>query len=153
MDYSKIETRKRVHLTIEAMANKDFNEVKKLIDSSPLETIQVHSQEFLNIARMLPRVAALFEMEMRGLALSIQVTDNQPPLMAQMAAAKEAWSLFCAEHGVDPEVLIATAGGHHPVVKQLLGWCCTTPDAGLVKYWSGLFVVAASGEVLGDVHH
>ncbi|EJZ58454.1 hypothetical protein I1A_002782 [Pseudomonas fluorescens R124] len=153
MDYSKIETRERVRLTIEAMARKDFKEVKKLMDSSPLERVEVHDLEYLNTARMLPRVAALFELEMRGLALSVQVSKDQPSLMAQMNAAKVAWWAFCADYGVEPEVLIETAGGHHPVVKQLLGWCGMSADADLVKHWAGLFSVAASGEVTGEKRH
>jgi hypothetical protein len=153
MDYSKIETPERVRLTIEAMARKDFKEVKKLMDSSPLEQVEVHDLEYLNTARMLPRVATLFELEMRGLALSVQVSENAPPLMAQMNAAKVAWCSFCADYGIDPEVLIQTAGGHHPVVKQFLGWCCMPADPHLVEHWTGLFRVAASGEVLGEKRH
>ncbi|KAB0532829.1 MULTISPECIES: hypothetical protein [Pseudomonas] len=153
MDYGKIETHERVRLTVEAMARQDFREVKRLLDSSPMETVEVHSLEYLNTFRMLPRVAALFELEMRGIALSIQVSDNQPPLMAQMAAAKEAWSRFCNEYDIEPEVLIATAGGHHPMVRQLLGWCCLPPDDELVNHWSGVFKMAATGEVLGERRH
>lgn len=153
MNYSKIETQERVRLTIQAMARKDFGEIKKLMDSSPMEVVETHSLEYLNTARMLPRVAAFFEMEMRGLALSVQIAEDKPPLMAQMNAAKSAWSNFCAGYGIEPEVLIGTAGGHHPIVEQFLGWCCMPPDVDMVKHWTGLFQVAATGEVLGGKRH
>lgn len=153
MDYVNIETRERVQLTIKAMAAKDFNEVKRLMDSSPIETVEVHSLEYLNLSRMLPRVAALFELELRGLALSVQVAEDQPPLMAQMSAAKEAWKLFCERYGVDPNDLIQAVGDHHPIVRQFLGWCGPTVDAKLVDHWSGLFTIAATGETLGEKRH
>ncbi|WP_439864554.1 hypothetical protein [Pseudomonas antarctica] len=158
MDYSKIPTKERVKLTIQALARKDIKEIKALLDSSPIETVEVHSLEYLNTFRMLPRVAALFELELRGIVLTMasNMSNEGAKILTQcldeVAAAKEAWIGFCSDYEVSPEDLIATAGGHHPAVANALA---TTLDANPldVKRWRELFRVAASGEVIGEIRH
>lgn len=158
MDYSKISTKERIKLTIQAMARKDLREVKELLDSSPKETVEVHSLEYLNTFRMLPRVAALFELELRGIVLTMasNMSNECAEILSQcldeVAAAKKAWAGFCSDYDVSPQDLIATVGGHHPAVANALA---TTLDANAqdVKRWQDLFRVAASGEVIGEIRH
>lgn len=153
MDYEKIGNRERAKLTIEATAAQDFKEIRRLLDTCPKETVTIHNLEYLNTFRMLARVATIFEAELRGLALTVHAVEDKPPVMAQITAAKEAWARFCAEHEVDPAVLIQTTGGHHPAVSQLLGWCCLPAEPALLEHWLMLFQTAAQGEVFGEVRH
>ncbi|MCO7595075.1 MULTISPECIES: hypothetical protein [Pseudomonas] len=153
MDYSKIGTAERVKLTIEAAASQDFETVKKLVDTCPRSKVEIQNLEYLDKTRMLMNVAARFEMEMRGIALAVQASDNPPPIMAQMNAAKVVWLEFCSHHDIDPEVLIQTAGGHHPLVKQFLGWCCLPPDEALVAHWRKVFHAASTGDLVTERRH
>ncbi|MEJ5039917.1 hypothetical protein LOY33_12900 [Pseudomonas sp. B21-036] len=153
MDYSKIGTEERVRLTIEATASHDFDRVRKLVDTCPRHKVEIQSLEYLDKTRMLMNVAARFEMEMRGIALAIQASDNPPPIMAQMNAAKVVWVEFCAQNDMNPDVLIQTAGGHHPLVKQFLGWCCLPPDEALVAQWRRVFHAASTGDLVTEKRH
>ncbi|UBM26093.1 hypothetical protein K8374_03585 [Pseudomonas sp. p1(2021b)] len=146
----------RISLTIKAIAQKDYVQVRQLIDSCPTEHVEVTSLEFLNTTRMLCRVAQLFECEMRGLALNFtsSATDGAAKLecLDQIAAANQAFADFCNDHGVDTQDLISTVGGHHPAVVYLTG-LSPTAKGGLVEYWRHSFAVAAGAEMLGERSH
>ncbi|MDP9663787.1 UNVERIFIED_ORG: hypothetical protein J2W16_001501 [Pseudomonas cremoricolorata] len=148
--------RERIGLTIKAIAQKDYAQVRQLIDSCPTEHVEVASLEFLNTARMLCRVAQLFECEMRGLALNFasSAMDGAAKLecLVQIAAANQAFADFCSDHGVSTQDLISTVGGHHPAVVYLTG---LSPKAKgeLVENWRHSFAVAAGAEMLGERRH
>ncbi|WP_054889939.1 hypothetical protein [Pseudomonas sp. NBRC 111129] len=148
----------RISLAIKAIAQKDYVQVRQLIDSCPTEHVEVASLEFLNTTRMLCRVAQLFECDMRGLALNLASTatrDNAGGItdcLDQIAAAHQAFTEFCDDFNVCVDDLLGTVGGHHPAVAYMIG-ISPEPQADLVGHWRQAFAVAASGEVLGEKRH
>lgn len=148
----------RISLTIKAIAQKDYAQVRQLVDSCPTEHVEVASLEFLNTTRMLCRVAQLFECDMRGLALNFAsraTQDNAGGItdcLDQVAAASQAFADFCGDFSVSADDLLGTIGGHHPAVTYLIG-LSPKPQADLVGQWRQVFAVAASGEVLGEQRH
>lgn len=148
----------RISLTIKAIAQKDYAQVRHLVDSCPTEHVEVASLEFLNTTRMLCRVAQLFECDMRALALNFASTATRDipggitDCLDQVAAANQAFAEFCADFHVDADDLLGTVGGHHPAVAYLIGMS-PEPKVDLVDHWRQLFTVAASGEVLGERRH
>lgn len=150
--------RERISLTIKAIAQKDYAQVRQLVDNCPTEHVEVASLEFLNTTRMLCRVAQLFECDMRGLALnfaSTAIRDNPGEItdcLDQVAAANQAFSEFCRDFEVCADDLLGTIGGHHPAVTYLIG-LSPEPKSDFVGRWRQVFTIAASGEVLGEQRH
>lgn len=150
--------RERISLAIKAIAQKDYAQVRNLVDSCPTEHVEVANLEFLNTTRMLCRVAQLFECDMRGLALNFASTairdspDGITDCLDQVAAANQAFSEFCRDFNVCADDLLGTIGGHHPAVNYLIG-LSPKPKADFVDYWRQVFTIAASGEVLGERRH
>ncbi|MFG0864296.1 hypothetical protein [Pseudomonas sp. FYR_7] len=150
--------RERIGLTIKAIAQKDYAQVRQLIDSCPTEHIEVANLEFLNTTRMLCRVAQQFECDMRGLALNLASTATRDSAVGitdcldQVAAANQAFTEFCDDYGVRVDDLLGTVGGQHPAVAYVIG-ISPEPKADLVGHWRQAFAIAASGEVLGERHH
>ncbi|MDM9596965.1 MULTISPECIES: hypothetical protein [Pseudomonas] len=146
----------RISLTIKAIAQQDYAQVRQLIDSCPTEHVEVASLEFLNTTRMLCRVAQLFECEMRGLALNFasSTMDGVAKLecLDQIAAANQAFADFCNDFDVSTQDLMNTVGGHHPAVVYLVG---LSPEAkgDLVDNWRHSFAIAAGAEMLGERRH
>ncbi|TCQ87850.1 hypothetical protein [Pseudomonas sp. JUb52] len=113
--------------------------------------------EYLDLSRMVLRVAIQYELELRGLALSWHHMCAGNPEAAQQvraeaAAAARAWADFCAGLGLQPAELILAVGGHHPVVIDLVRWA-PAPEPALVEKWRGLFETAACGEMFGEARH
>lgn len=158
MDYQNLPTSERIRLTIKAIAKKDPQEVRRLSDSCPVKTVEVADLEYLNTTRMLTRVAMMFELEMRGIALTMATNlksergDILNECLDQAVAAKEAWAEFCQQYKLSPEELISSAGGHHPAVAGMMQ-TTLEPRSELVEHWRKLFQIAASGEVLGEKRH
>ncbi|HEN8712343.1 TPA: hypothetical protein U8203_002782 [Pseudomonas putida] len=153
-----MKVRERISLTIKAIAQKDYAQVRQLVDSCPTEHVEVANLEFLNTTRMLCRVAQLFECEMRGLALNFASTamgndaGGITDCLDQVAAANQAFAEFCDDFNVCADDLLGTIGGHHPAVAYLTGMT-PKPKGELVDYWRQAFAIAASGEVLGERRH
>lgn len=145
----------RMQRTVQATAAGNFVEVRRLIDTAPRRTITSADPEYLDLSRMVLRVASQYELELRGLALTWLCAGNAEvgqQVRVEVAAAVRAWTDFCSGQGLQPDELIAAAGGHHPVVVDLVRWA-PAPPPDLVEKWRGLFQIAASGEMFGESHH
>lgn len=148
----------RISLTIKAIAQKDYAQVRHLVDSCPTEHVEVANLEFLNTTRMLCRVAQLFECDMRGLALNFastatrDIAEGIADCLDQVAAANQAFAEFCGDFNVCADDLLGTMGGHHPAVTYLIDMS-PKPKAELVGHWRQAFSIAASGEMLGERRH
>ncbi|SEO71637.1 hypothetical protein [Pseudomonas sp. Snoq117.2] len=154
-DYGGLTPTERMQRTVQATAARSFGEVRRLIDTAPRRTTTSADPEYLDLARMVLRVASQYELELRGLALTWLCAGNAAAgqqIRAEAAAAACAWTDFCSGQGLQPDELIVAAGGHHPVVVDLVRWA-PEPQPELVEKWRGLFAVAARGEVFGEVRH
>lgn len=156
-DYSLFTPMERMQRTVKATASQNFEEIRRLIDTAPRRTSTSADPEYLDLSRMVLRVASQYELELRGLALTWHHLCAGNPEAAQQvraeaAAAARAWADFCAGLGLQPADLIRAVGGHHPVVIDLVRWA-PEPQPALVEKWRGLFETAASGEMIGEARH
>lgn len=148
----------RVKLSIRAVGSRNTDELKRLMNSCPTETVEVTNLEYLNTFRMLCRVAHIFESEMRGIALTMAANMSNAgtvilgQCLDQVASAKAAWEEFCSIYGLTTDELINAAGGHHPTVSNMMK-TTLNPDPELVEQWRRIFAMAASGEVIGEKRH
>lgn len=157
VDYAALTPTERTQRTVQAVAASDFAEVRRLIDTAPRRITTSADPQYLDRARMVLRVAIQYELELRGLALTWHnlCAGNQQAgqqIRAEAAAAAHAWNDFCAGHGLEPDELIASVGGHHPLAVGLVRWA-PDPQPKLVEKWRGLFQIAASGEMFGESRH
>ena len=154
-DYAGLAPAERMQRTVQATAAGNFAEIRRLIDTAPKRTTTSADPEYLDLSRMVLRVASQYELELRGLARTWLCAGNAEAgqqVQAELAAAARAWTDFCTGRGLEPDELIAAAGGHHPVVVDLVRWA-PDPQPKLVEKWRGLFQIAASGEMFGESRH
>ncbi|WP_158890634.1 MULTISPECIES: hypothetical protein [unclassified Pseudomonas] len=156
-DYSLLTPMERMQRTVKATAVGSFVEVRHLIDLAPRRTTTSADPEYLNLSRMVLRIASQYELELRGLALTWHHLcagnpESAQQVRAEAAAAARAWTDFCAGLGLQPADLIRAVGGHHPVVIDLVRWA-PEPQPVLVEKWRGTFETAANGEMLGEARH
>lgn len=156
-DYTLLTPVQRMQLTVQATAARNFAAIRQLIDTAPKRTTTSADPEYLDLSRMVLRVANQYELELRGMALTwhLLCAGNQEAgqqVRAEAAAAVQAWKDFCVGQGVEPDDLIAAVGGHHPVVIELVRWA-PEPQPELVEKWRGLFAVAAGSEMFGEARH
>lgn len=154
-DYPGLTPAERMQRTVRATAARSFGEVRRLIDTAPRRTTTSADPEYLDLARMVLRVASQYELELRGLALTWLCAGNASAgqqVLAEVAAATRVWTDFCSGQGLQPDELIAAAGGHHPVVVDLVRWA-PEPQPALLEKWRGLFAVAAGSEMFGEARH
>ena len=152
MDYSNIDSVKRVRLTIEAIARQDLSEVKRLSDAAPLESVDVPELAFSKTVQGLIQSATSFEMEMRGLALTFACYrgDDRGLVLGdcvdQATAAKRAWADFSTSKGFSPQELMAIIGGHNQMVLNLFH-TTLEPKPGLVEHWRSLLEFCFTGQM------
>lgn len=156
-DYSLLTPMDRMQRTVKATAAQDFVEIRRLIETAPKRTNTIADPEYLDLSRMVLRVASQYELELRGLALTWHHlcagnSETAQQVRAEAAAAARAWADFCAGLGLQPADLIRAVGGHHPVVIDLVRWA-PEPRPVLVEKWRGIFEMAASGEMFGEARH
>ncbi|MBA1200364.1 hypothetical protein G7009_00905 [Pseudomonas capeferrum] len=156
MDYKNLSLEEGSSLSIKALGSQNPAEVKRLIDSCLIETNETAGLQYLNTTCMLNRVAGVFELEMRGLALNMsrKISDENADFLGksldQIEAAKAAWEGCCGQHGLTLAELIATVGEYPPIRNMLSTGLSARPE--LVDRWTELFRVAAT-EGFGEHRH